>query len=223
VDISVGIDGHADGSGRVLVSATLDKDAAAQAGPLALDDLRRAGWAVDGPRTESEGRSVVRASKPFRTPAEASAAVADVAGGNGPFRDFRLTHRRSLLTTRSSFTGTVDLGPGLSAFADDGLRKSLGGPGLGLDPAAVKQATGVDLDKIFRFTVTARLPGSVTSSNAPSHAGNGAVWHPVLGERVELTAASRRYNTGPLLALGALALAVLAGVGVGARRLLDRR
>jgi hypothetical protein len=38
-----------------------------------------------------------------------------------------------------------------------------------------------------------------------------------------LTAASRRYNTGPLLALGALALAVLAGVAVGARRLLDRR
>src|SRR5205823_2927643 len=116
-----------------------------------------------------------------------------------------------------------DLSPGLAGFADDALRSSLGGAGVGLDPAAVKQVTGVDLDRLFAFTVGVRLPGSLTTSNAPAPAGNGATWTPAMGEKVTLVAASRQYNRGTIALLvvaGAAALALVALLGV---RLVRRR
>jgi len=207
-DLGVAVDGHADGSGRVVVTATLDKEATAAAGPLALADLRQAGWTVDGPRSQPGGSTVVQASRAFHDAQEATAVVADVAGPSGPLREFRLSHRRSLLRTRTTFTGTVDLRAGLAAFGDDDLRRRLGGPGLGLDPAAVRQATGVDLDSLFRLTVQARLPGKVTS-NAPA-TNDGAVWQPRLGQQVLLSASAVRFNPLPVLLLLAAGVALAA-------------
>ena len=127
---------------------------------------------------------------------------------------WRAIHR-SLLITRSSFSGTVDLSAGLAAFADDDLRARLGGPGIGLDPAQVKDATGVDLDKLVSLQVSVDLPGSLTSSSPPAGAHGGATWRPQLGETLVLAASARRYNTtviaylaiGLVAALGALILA----------------
>jgi hypothetical protein len=213
VKVTVGVEGRGDGSGRVTVTAALDKDAAAQAGTLALDDLRQAEWTVTGPTATSDGGSVVTASHAFANAGELTSVVGQLAGANGPFRDFRLTHRNGLFVSHTRFTGTVDLSPGLAAFGDEGLRKQLGGPGIGLDPAAVKAATGVDLDKLVGFRVSVRLPGSVTSSNAPAQAGNGATWSPLLGERVELVASARKINVLPIVLI-AVAVALLAAIAV---------
>jgi hypothetical protein len=216
VDIAVGVDARPDGSGTVQVTATLDKDAAAQAGPLALDDLRKAGWKVTGPAATASGGQTVQVTKDFRDASGLNAVVSEVSGATGPFRDFRLSRQRSFFTTRTRFTGVVDFGPGVGGFSDDDLKKRLGGAGdIGLDPAAVERVTRARLDQLFRFVVTARLPGSVTTSNAPTTAGNGAVWRPKLGERITLATSSRSWNTLPIAfaivaVVGALGLLVIA-------------
>ena len=213
IGVSVGVDAHADGSGQVRAAVRLDRDAASQAPDLAsqlkVDDLRTAGWKVTGPVAVAGGWVEVRAEHPFANPAEAAAVVDQLSGPTGPFRRFRLTRSRSLLKTRSRFTGEVDLSAGAASFGDPVLREKLGSP-LGVDQAALERRLGASLSKVFKITVAARLPGHV-SSNAPVAAANGAEWRPQLGERVTLVASSEQWNTrtlafGSVSILGALAL-----------------
>ena len=180
---------------------------------LKVDDLRKAGWTIIGPRKEDDGRTWIRASKPFTDPRDATEVVEQISGRNGPFTDFRLTRNRSFLTTRTNFTGTVDLSAGVEAFGDDQLRARLGGSSIGVDPQKLEQQLGQVLDRIFTFRVQTRLPGKV-DSNAPLEADQGAEWRPKLGEKVTLVATSSALNTrqvaGAVIAvLAVLALAVL--------------
>lgn len=223
VDVGVGVDTRPDGSGTVQVSATLDKEAVEQAGPLALDDLKKAGWRVDGPTPTSSGGAVVRVTKPFRDAADLAKVMAEVSGDKGPFRGFTLRRHRSFFTTTTRFSGVVDLSPGVAGFTDEDLRKRLGGTDSGLDPAAVERVTRARLNELFSFSVTARLPGSVTTSNAPTTVGNGAVWRPKLGEQITMDATSRSYNTAPIVfAVVAIVAAVALLIVVGSR-LVRRR
>ena len=222
VDIGVGVDAKADGSGTVQVSATLDKEAAAQAGPLALDDLKKAGWRVDGPSATASGGQIVRVSKPFRDPAELARVVAEVSGQTGPFHDFSLSRRRSFFRTTTRFSGVVDLSSGVAGFTDQDLQQRLGADSA-LDPAAVERVTRARLNQLFAFAVTARLPGSVQTSNAPTTAGNGAVWKPKFGERIAMNATSRAYNTGPVAFTALAVVAALALLAVFAVRIVRRR
>jgi hypothetical protein len=180
---------------------------------LKVDDLRKAGWTIVGPRKEDDGRTWIRASKPFTDPRDATEVVEQISGRNGPFTDFRLTRNRSFLTTRTNFTGTVDLSAGVEAFGDDQLRARLGGSSIGVDPQKLEQQLGQVLDRIFTFRVQTRLPGKV-DSNAPLEADQGAEWRPKLGEKVTLVATSSALNTrqvaGAVIAvIAVLALAVL--------------
>ena len=65
------------------------------AAELQVDDLRRAGWRIVGPRREADGLTWVRASHPFSTPAGARRVIAQLTGPGGPFRGFALTHTGS--------------------------------------------------------------------------------------------------------------------------------
>ena len=206
--MDVGVDAAAGGGGTVRVAVGLDRQAVRRlpdlADQLEVDDLRRAGWEITGPAREADGRTWVRASKPFGSPEEAARVVAEVAGPQGPFRDFRLVRRTSFLKTTTEFSGVVDLGPGLESFGDDELRARLGGTSLGADVAELERQLGAALDRVFRIRVSARLPGSI-ESNAPAEADNGAVWAPRLGERVVLDATGESWNLRPLV-LGGVAL-----------------
>ena len=222
VKVAVGVEAKPDGSGRVRVTATLDKEAASQAGPFALDDLRRTGWVIDGPRPTAGGGAVLIISHSFRTPAEATRLVGEVGGAGGPFRDLHITTHRSLLETRTAFAATVDRSSGLNGFGDADLRRRLGAPGLGLDPAAVKQSTGVDLDTLFTLSVGVVLPGTLRSSNAPAESGRSATWQPRSGEKSLLTASAHQWNTRAIAFLALAAAAGLSALGLIARRLLAR-
>lgn len=195
---------HADGSGVVRAGVGLDEDAAQQlgqsGGQLQAADLRKAGWTVVGPRREGDGRTWIRASKPFRTPAEAARISAELSGAHPLFRDFRVTRQRSWLRTRTTFHGRVDPSGGLSSFSDPQLDAQLGG-GLPIDPAA-------RLDRILKVEVAVRLPGSI-SSNAPLQASNGAVWRPHWGEQATLSASAVSWNLRPIV-FGGLAVVALA-------------
>jgi hypothetical protein len=213
VSTTVGVDARADGSGVVRATVTLDKDAAGQVPDLRtqlrVDDLRSAGWRVEGPTPTKDGGAVLSASKGFASPAEATTVVEQLSGPTGPFRAFTLRRSRSFAKTRVSFRGHVDLSKGLAAFSDSELRTRLGSD-LGFDPEALQGRLGRSLARIFPVTVAVRLPGSV-ESNAPLRAGNGARWSPTFGESVALTATSEQWNTRNLAAAG---LAVLAGLAL---------
>jgi hypothetical protein len=137
---------------------------------------------------------MVTATRSYRTPTEAQQIVNDLSGPTGPFHDFHLQQQHSFFSTKTVFSGNVDLTCGLRCFGDAQLQQQLGAD-LGLDPAKLQQQTGVILNRVFRFEVAVRLPGSLKSSNAPSQAGNGAVWTPKLGDKAALTATAQAINT----------------------------
>jgi hypothetical protein len=191
LSIAVGVDAQADGSGLVTATVTLDKDAAARlqraGGRLEATDLRTAGWTVT----------------------ELGAVIDEVAGSRHPLRDFRLTRDRSFTRTRTKFSGTVDLTGGVAAFGDDRLKQQTGAD-VGLDVAELERQAGVALNRFFIVQVAVRLPGSV-SANAPSKAGNGAVWRPTLGEQAALVASGSQLDTRRV---GLLGLAGVSGLGL---------
>jgi hypothetical protein len=189
---------------------------------LRVDDLRRAGWTIVGPRKEGDGHTWIRASKPFADPQDATRVVEQISGKNGPFTNFHLTRSRSFLTTKTSFAGTVDLSAGVEAFGDDQLRTRLGGSSIGVDPKKLEQQLGQVLDRIFTFRVQTRLPGKI-DSNAPFEADQGAEWRPKLGEKVTLVATSSALNTRQVAGAVLAALALLALVVVLVVRRLRRR
>ena len=212
-DITVHVDVRRDGSGFVRVTATLDKEAADRIGPggVVLADLGRAGWAISG-----NGSTVITATKPFHSPAQLASVVAELAGPTGPFKDFTVEQKHSLLRTTTRFHGTVEIRPCLADFADDDLRRALGGSAgagqcLGLDPADVKRTAGVDPDQVVHFTMTARLPGRAEMR-----------WPAPIGQRIALAAESRRTNTATVAWLAVAAVAVAALLALLLTRLAKR-
>jgi hypothetical protein len=213
VTIATDVEARADGSGFIRAGVGLDREALAQVPELdeqlQVDDLRRAGWRVVGPRRERDGLTWVRASLPFETPAEARRAVAQLNGPAGPFRDFALTHEGSRFRSRVRFTGTVDLEAGLAGFADAELERRLGEANPGVDAATLKRRFGVDLERLVKVQVTARLPGLVRT------------WRPRVGAPpVRLDASSVAWDTRSLgvIGVGALALVLAIVVLLAGRR-----
>ena len=141
---------------------------------------------------KDDGRSVT-AEREFDSPEEGRSVLAQL----GPFRELRLQTKRSLLTTKTQVSGILDLSAGLATFSDDDLRKKLGGPGLGLDPAAVKEATGADLAQLLTLAVSVVVPGKTVRLE------------PKLGATVPINASAEQYN---VQSIGFLVLAALAGV-----------
>lgn len=221
VDVAVEVRADAGGGGHVRATVTLDEEAAAQVPDLAeqlrVDDLEAAGWEVEGPSPAPGGGTGLEATKEFASPEGAVRALEQLGGIEGPFRSLRLTRERSFWKTRTSLAGSVDLTPGLDVFGDQALSERLGGPTLGVDPAAVERELGRPLADLIAFEVVARLPGDV-ESNAPHTAGGRPAWPVPLGQSVPVTATSQAWNVANI-AFAALAVAAaLALVAVLVRR-----
>lgn len=227
--MEAGVDVGRDGRGHVTAGLGLDADAVKEVGDLRtalrVDDLRSAGWDVQGPRKEDDGLTWVRVSKPFADPADAAATMAELSGPDGPFRDFRIVRTKSLLRSRTTFTGTVDLSGGLPGLSDPDLTAKLGDFDLGLDLDGLRRRFGDDLAKSVHVEVAAGLPGKVTT-NAPHHQGDRAVWTPELGQTVDLQATSSAFRIDPAVpatAGGAVVVVVGGGLLVRRRRRAHRR
>jgi hypothetical protein len=215
VRITAGIDVGGNGEGTVRAAVGLDGEALAKVGDLAaqlrVDDLRAAGWKVEGPRKDDDGLTWVRASRPFSDQAEAQRALSQLGGADGPFRGLAFHRSRSLLRTRTSLSGVVDLSHGLVGLADEDLRAKVG-DAFSLDPDGLRKELGPDVDRGVQVQFEARLPGSMRS-NAPSHAGGRAVWRPMMGRQLDIRASSQGLRLVPLVP--ALAAVLLLAVGVG--------
>ncbi|HEY9557323.1 MAG TPA: hypothetical protein VIR58_11350 [Acidimicrobiales bacterium] len=214
------------------VVTALDSDAIARIGGdlsavVELDDLRAAGWSVDGPTDDSDGFTRLRVSREFGNPEEAAAIFDEIAGEEGPFQDFAVTHEDSFASTEWGFTGRVDFSGGLEALGDEGLAAELDGEPLGLSVEEIEERLGDSLSRVVQVRVGVRLPGDV-SSNATTQADNGAVWQVGFGEgAVDMEATGSERRTATLVLIGvavvlAVALVVLLLVRL-AMRSTDRR
>jgi hypothetical protein len=197
----------ADGTGRVEVAVTLDKEAAARAAGVnpRTDDLARAGWDVSPVERQKDGGVVYRVQKRFRSPDEAAHVLREVSTDGGPLRGLRLVRERSFLETRTRLTGAIDLRAGAAAFGDPDLTKALGGQPLGVDAARV-----APLDQALRLQVVASLPGGTRR------------WTARAGQRVAVSAVTEQWNALSI-AFAVVAVLALVAFAVSVRRALRTR
>jgi hypothetical protein len=234
VQTQVVIDQAPSGRGVVTVSVSLDRSALAAIGgapalaaQLQTADLRAAGWTVTGPRAGPGSTTVVSASHSYATPAQASALVADLAGSGpdgGAGRPFQvsLQKRHGFWRNEAVLLGQVDLRCGVNCFGDSGLTSALGFP-TGVNPASLA-GPGNQPDQVFTFSLDARLPGQVVNSNGTALPDGSVRWTPRLGQRLQLAALTRTWNTGRIVgAIVTAGLVVSLGVGLAAYWWLRRR
>ena len=188
----VGITVDPDGSGEVAVAVTLDDEAVAQnpdlLAELELADLEAAGWEVRGPVSQEDGSTRITIRHDFGAPGEVGTLIDEIAGDDGPFRDFSLVRDDAFAETEYRFQGAVDFTSGAEALTEDpALAEALGAQPAGL----IEDELGGDIEDVLAFRVALRLPGEV-ESNAPTETSDSAVWNPSVadGERVELSASS---------------------------------
>lgn len=206
VDVQVAVDAETNGTGKVEVTATLDEEATAStpnlSSRLRVDDLRATGWTVVGP-TRAGARTVLRATKGFRTPAEAGKVLDEVSGPHGPVSGFTLKRERKALWWAWTFEGDLDLRGGIERFGDPGLRAQLEGSAFGVEAARAQEA--------FALQVALRLPGRVEAEAGEKLDGR-TVWKGSFGDRRTLTASSRDWAVSREIAAGVAALAVISFV-----------
>jgi hypothetical protein len=201
LDVNVTVDAEADGSGTVTVTATADAELLARAPgaaeDLRFDDARDAGWTVTGPTPTDSGGAQVVLTKPFGTPEQATAILAEINGPSGPLHALALTQSREFARVTTGMTGQVRLDGGLGAFADEALVQVAGKVPLAEQVAA----SGVPLDQALGLTVTVEMPGTVTATNGTA-AGGSVTWTPTLTEGVAtpLEAAALQEDTAALRA-----------------------
>ena len=205
LDVNVAVE--EDGSGSVEVVVGVDRDGIERIGGdlgavLAVEDLAEAGWVIDGPDLEDDRYTRVRFRRDFADPEEAMTIFADIAGEDGPFREFTVRRESSLARTEWGFSGRVDFSGGLEAFGDEGLAAELDGEPLGQSVEEIEAQLGESLSRLIQVRVGVRLPGDVTS-NATTKAANGAVWQVGFGEgAVDLEAAGEETRTSTWVAIG---------------------
>src|SRR3546814_1417416 len=90
---------------------------------------------------------------------EAAAIFDEIAGEEGPFQDFAVTHEDSFASTEWGFTGRVDFSGGLEALGDEGLAAELDGEPLGLSVEEIEERLGDSLSRLVQVRVGVRLPG----------------------------------------------------------------
>lgn len=216
VDATVTVRMRENGSGAVSVRVVLDAAAvrAAEVGGgtleerVRLEDLPDAGWTVSPWRRRENGGATIMVRKPFARPEQVADVVAEVSGGDGPFRDFHASRENSTFSTRWRVDGDVDLRtPRLGIGADQQLVERL--TAARVDPALVEADLVSGLDGL-RIHAVAELPGGAQRTVTAA-----------AGERAGLVATSTSTDLGRVALLvvgcggGLLALVILV---VGERR-----
>jgi hypothetical protein len=199
LDVVVDVTMDADGAGSVTVTATVDEDVLRDV-PDVLNDLRLsdatdAGWAVTGPSVAPGGGATVTLTKPFRSPDEGTAVLAELSGPAGPFKDLALSRSTSFARVASGFSGVAQLDGGLVAFADSALVEAVGGVPL------ADRVTEEELAAGLAVTVRVRLAGTVQSADGVASAdGDEVAWTPVLagGTATAMNASFEQVDQGAL-------------------------
>jgi hypothetical protein len=165
VDATVDLVVAPDGTGTVAVELVADAELVAAepalAGELALDDLERSGWDVDGPRPTPDGGLRLVLRHPFTAPSEATRLLAQLSGPGGPLHDLAVTAVREGPAAVWRLEGRLELEGGVAGLVDTPLVEA-----LGRDPVAdALTEQGLAAADVFGLRLRATLPGEVTATS----------------------------------------------------------
>lgn len=212
VEADVALDVLPDGSGSVLATLSLDREATVQLGdPAALDtaDLLGRGWQVDPPEPQPDGGLRLSVRRPFASPEELGVVLDDLTGPDGPLGDLDLAVESSQLSTAYGLVGTLRSSGDPAAWSDPDLAGVLGGLPLGRTPEELA-LLGADRPETATLRLRAVLPGGLDET-----------WSvPLTGGRetsVPVDAHSRVISTSRTVGLVAVAALLVAAVLVALR------
>jgi hypothetical protein len=217
-DVDVAVDQKLNGTGEVRVTLLLDQEAAAQAGDLRrtlrVKDLEAAGWRLIGPKSGPTSGSVkFEVVKGFGNPGEASLALNELTGQNGPFGQLLVDRTRTPIAISSSVLGDIDLRQGYDAFGDALVSRAMAsGSPIGVEPTLMTARYGAPLEQLMPLTLTVSLPGQ-----APR-----VVQLPV-GEVTKVSVRSTTWNTRALTPLAAFVVGLLTLFVLAVRKRRRRR
>ena len=176
VDIRIDVTADNTGAGTIDVTVDIDAEAVALvpglAGDLRLDDLVASGWLVDGPTQVNSGGLRVLLRYPFESPAEATLALRQISGVNGPLLNPELKRTVDGRTVNTTLDATLQFVGGLEAFSDPALTEAIGAaPWI-----ATAEKLGIDPTTAVSVTLIAHLPGEIKKSTG-TEAEAGVVWN----------------------------------------------
>lgn len=179
VDIRIDVTSDDTGAGLIEVTVDVDSEAVANVPGLAedlrLDDLVASGWEVEGPTLVNSGGLRVVVRYPFESPAEATAALRQISGVNGPLLNPELKRTVDGRTVATTLDATLQLVGGVQAFSDAELSELLGNAPW----ASTAAKLGADPNQSVSFTLVAHLPGEIKKSTG-TEAEGGVVWNAAL-------------------------------------------
>jgi len=176
VDIRIDVTADNTGAGTIDVTVDIDAEAVALvpglAGDLRLDDLIASGWLVDGPTQVNSGGLRVLLRYPFESPAEATLALRQISGVNGPLLNPELKRTVDGRTVNTTLDATLQFVGGLEAFSDPALTEAIGAaPWI-----ATAEKLGIDPTTAVSVTLIAHLPGEIKKSTG-TEAEAGVIWN----------------------------------------------
>lgn len=171
LDASVEVRVDEVGTGWVTLALVADAEAVARAPDLVsgmrLDDVRKAGWTVDGPTPRGDGGVEVRASKRFESASQLPQLLDEIAGPGVIFFDVQLDRSRSFDRTNYDFAVSIDPTPPLEAFSDDAVAALLDGNHFGRPIEDLLAASGPVGDVLgLAFALTLPEPDDDLSASA---------------------------------------------------------
>lgn len=176
--VDVRIDVTADDTGAGTIQVTVDVDAEVVtlvpglAADIRYDDLLAGGWQIEGPLQVNNGGLRVILRYPFESPAEATRALRQVSGPNGPLLNPELKRTVDGRLVSTTLDATLQFVGGLDTFSDPLLTSAIGGSPW--SNKADKLGVENPMDSVT-VTLVARLPGSVKKSTG-TEAEGGVIW-----------------------------------------------
>lgn len=175
VDVRLEIDAADDGSGTIAVTVDIDNQAVTLmpglAEDLRVDDLLASGWTIDGPTPVNNGGVRVVLGYEFESPDEATRALQQINGPNGPLLNPVLKRTVVDRDVSTTLDATLQFVGGAEAFSDPELSSLLGSAPWSSTAAKL----GLDPMQSVSFTLVARLPGEIRKSTG-TEAEGGVVW-----------------------------------------------
>lgn len=227
LDVTVDLTMSADGTGELVIVATVDADVMAEApglaGSLQLDDATAAGWIVEGPTDVEDGGLTVTLRHQFASAAEAGNLLNSLGP---PFQGIVVDRVATEDDITTSLTGELTLTGGFDGFGDASLLAATGSTPF----RAQLDEAGATPTESMSVELTLRTPGDVQETTGDGVEG-GLRWEAPLdgssddlATRVVLSGDSGSTWAGPVstVALGLLLLWLVGGVVLGYRVISTR-
>ncbi|WP_423979559.1 hypothetical protein [Ilumatobacter sp.] len=210
LDVVADVVVNPDGTGTIVVTVEADAELADEvptiADELVLDDVRAAGWIVDGPNPTPEGGLLLTLNHDFEGKDEATNLLRSLGP---PFNDPTIGRGQDGDSATNVARANLGLPDGFAAFADDDLQSALGGVPF----AARLEEAGVDPSTSFNAELRVTLPGELVAeeTNAEVLDDGTLQWNvPVDGTVLEASARSEQSpSTGGVWARPVATLALI--------------